>query len=343
MNLFFQIIGIIAFSIVVAIVVAFLWLRWKIKRVFRDLEKAMDTSGGGIGPRRVHLRRIQAPASEGIEDRVRQLERLGYVRQGDYEVESLGGTRVVGLSDPSAGAMASLYDHPAVGIVCDLVIRYQDGSSLTVTNAPAGQDLDQREGHVKLFRPGAEIPDLQRLLAAERRIEPSKVWIRDEWAAGFEKAYADDMDWRLSKGISADEVRRIAEGMGGGFEDDVIDVTASSLEATRIEELTRGCLDSYLSAAAHSAAEWEALREGVHVVHEAMAADDAMVVFHELVGDDMVDEATLDAIERFEEEGLPARQLIERARGLLPEHQRFRRPGSVEHPVGADLWVRSHR
>jgi hypothetical protein len=338
MGLFFQIIGIIAFSIVLAILVAFLWLRWKIKRVFRDLEQVMESTGRGIGPRRIHLRRIDAPAEDEIEDCVRQLERLGYQRMGDYEIDEMGGLRLVGFTDPSAGAMAALYDHPVAGVVCDLVVRYQDGSALTVTNAPTGHELDQREGHPRVFRPGVSIPELQRILASERRMEPTRVWSREEWAAGFERAYAEDMEWRLAKGVSGDEVRRVARGMGGDFEDGVIDVTVGSLQAHRVAELSQACLETYLDETDPTDEEWEHLEERVRVVHDAMDTNDAMTIFFELLGGGMIDEASLEAVERLSEEGLPARVLIERALQLVPGHARYRRLGSVDEPVAADLW-----
>jgi hypothetical protein len=93
--------------------------------------------------------------------------------------------------------------------------KTEDDRSLTVTTAPAGQELDQPAGHEKIFDTSLSIAQMCDLVLRRRPQGAFEKWNVANFAAKFEAAYAKEMDWRRSRGgVTREEVRRVAEATG---------------------------------------------------------------------------------------------------------------------------------
>jgi hypothetical protein len=133
---------------------------------------------------------------------------LGFTDVGIYTVDVLP-VAIRFLINESERQYAAIYEHPQAGVWINLVILYDDGTSLTFTNSQ-DRGLEQRPGHpiVYAHRASAEALHAATLQQARgevsrKRITPASI-VRD-----FEKAWADGIHWRKNRGISEMEVASV--------------------------------------------------------------------------------------------------------------------------------------
>lgn len=99
---------------------------------------------------------------------------------------------------PEARACASILDAEGASQLIDVVCTFEDGTWLTVTNAPAGLDTFENPWPAKLHRPGAGAEELHQAMleqAAGRSLRPLTV---DDFASLFQQFWEEDM--RLRRG-----------------------------------------------------------------------------------------------------------------------------------------------
>ena len=189
---------------------------------------------GAAGPRatraakRIHLRRADAfPLKDpaGVEALRRPLLHAGFTDAGLYVIEVLA-LAVRFLKGCEDGLYAAVYDkHPAAGTWVDVVTLYEDGTSVTVNNLARASALDERPGHRKVRIAGAKALDVYEAMKKERARDGKRALrLTDaDLPVRFEKAYADEMDWRDARGgPTEDEIRRIAAASGRTLTDEEV-------------------------------------------------------------------------------------------------------------------------
>jgi len=197
---------------------AVLWLFFKfgpaqlIRRVTMALlgKKGLEEVGRKAlaqQPDRITLGAAQPPTKPQVLVAVSSLERRGFQRAGSFQVREMKGLMLHLLLKTEDSALAVVYDHPKAGVWADLFSRYADGTSFTVTNAPAGNALDQRPGHPSVKAPGQPPAMLAMRLTRERPAGELRAVTAAEFPRVFEQAYEESMAWRKGKGLSAAEVR----------------------------------------------------------------------------------------------------------------------------------------
>ncbi|HSL71232.1 MAG TPA: hypothetical protein VK864_13380 [Longimicrobiales bacterium] len=159
-------------------------------------------------PDRITLQPGPGPAKPEASNAVTALERRGFERAGSYVVREMKGVNVHLLVKPAEGAVAVVYEHVKAGVWADLASRYVDGTSFTITSAPAGNGLDQMPGHVSVAAPRQSPVVLAARLVTERPAGALRQIRAAEFARVFEQAYEESMAWRKGKGVSAAEVKR---------------------------------------------------------------------------------------------------------------------------------------
>jgi hypothetical protein len=118
-----------------------------------------------------------------------------------------------------------------VGCFVDVVVKNTTGKSFTATNAPSGGTLDQREGHVKVFDKTLTIPGMFELVKERRPDGPWEAWTAENFKSKFETAYAEEMDWRATRGgVTSDEVRRTAQATGKQYTEEQIQQATRQLQ-----------------------------------------------------------------------------------------------------------------
>lgn len=145
----------------------------------------------------------------------RELESLGFTPMGIYHVREMPGVTLAAFTQSNQAVCAVIYRHPMAGVFIDMVSMSENDRGLTVTNAPAGGNLDQPPGHAKIFEPKAALRRLYDRVLAERPEGPYRRVDASNFVRVFETEYAREMEWRAKRGgPTADEVRREAHAMG---------------------------------------------------------------------------------------------------------------------------------
>jgi hypothetical protein len=154
--------------------------------------------------------KLGPPAKEEAAGAVKALERRGFTGAGSFSVREMAGLVVHFMAKPADSAVAVVYEHPKIGVWCDMYSRYTDGNSFTVTSAKQGGSLEERPGHRTLRSPGQPPAMLHVRLLNERPAGNLEQIPAAGVAQRFTQAYAESMAWRKAKGISAAEVRGAA-------------------------------------------------------------------------------------------------------------------------------------
>jgi hypothetical protein len=210
--------------IIAAIVVVLAAAVWYFLRKF---------SGFLNPPLRIHLvpeiagRRC---SKEEIESYKHDLDSNGFDDIGSFRIPEIPGMVVIGFTQSYMNVCAVVYDHPLVGCFLDLYSESEDGRSLTVSNAAAGEELDQPPGREKVIDKTLSAPEMYDLVLRDRPAGPHKLIDASNFVDEFQAAYAKEMDWRVNRGgVTEDEVRRSAAAVGVESEE-AIQRTAGKLQ-----------------------------------------------------------------------------------------------------------------
>lgn len=210
-------------SIVVIGILALLIVIWPvIRRVLKLLlfRTAARVALKDVGDRalakqveEVHLvKKTVFGTTELDEERERMAEPLlnrGFTKVGMFDIPEMPGLDIFQLVNVNTNAYANLYSHPRAGKWVELVTRYQDGVFCSYSTQIA-RGLEHRPGDVHVNAPGADSGELYDRMLRERPQAPMVQLTSDEVPRLFEKGYRELTFWRRHKGISPEEVAKVA-------------------------------------------------------------------------------------------------------------------------------------
>ena len=134
----------------------------------------------------------------------------GFTRVGFFAVPEMPGLDIYQLVNVETNVYANLYSHPKAGKWTELVSRYEDGVFCSFSTQIA-RGLEHRPGDVHVNAPGSDPGDLYDRVLRERPQKGELVQlVPEEVPRLFEKGYRELMFWRRNKGISAEEVAKVA-------------------------------------------------------------------------------------------------------------------------------------
>ena len=179
--------------------------------VSRLFARAIGDDALAKQPDTIHLSRASAAAwkdaaaAGAIAD---PLLARGFEDAGTYRIQEMP-VVVRLLAHPGDSLLAAVYEHPQVGVWCDVVGRYEDATSITFTTAkPSG--LDHRPGHPTVNAPGLNPASLLARVRAERPKGVLRPVTVKTVVRVFEESYAESMAWRKRRGVTAREVAEVA-------------------------------------------------------------------------------------------------------------------------------------
>jgi len=143
---------------------------------------------------------------------VRGFERQGFRSGGTFLIDEMPETFVQLFVHPDENLIGVAYEHPQAGHWADVVEYRTDGTGTTWTSAPE-TGLDPRPGHTQIREPGASVDRLVARARSERGPGPAQSFHPSELAALVERAYAEESAWRKSRGITREEMERIARNL----------------------------------------------------------------------------------------------------------------------------------
>ncbi len=240
----------------------------------------------GRPARRIHLVKKAAIAwqhPEKVRALVQPLLARGFKDAGLFEIPEMHQLRMQALVHPENGALGAVYEFPKFGVWLDLVFRFEDGGALTCTTNP-GPSLEDRPGFPKVRQHEQDSVKLyERLLhekPLDRKVAPVKI---ADFVPLFEKAYADEMDWRAAKGMSSNELRSTAEATGhAGASEDALDLTKTIHDAQQLRNLDESFRERFAAEQRISESAWKPKQKSVIVVHDRLPARTVVEQFEKL-------------------------------------------------------------
>jgi hypothetical protein len=160
-------------------------------------------------PDSITLTRVATPAWQdaSVPQILTSLRTAGFKDAGVYSVDKMPGVKVAILAKPEDCVAAHVYEHPKTGTWIELVTRYQDGTSTTLTTLPStGQN---QPAWLTTIRAGkAPAGELVRQFIQERRWRSGvmKPVSAEQAPREFEEGFAKYMSWRKATPMTADEV-----------------------------------------------------------------------------------------------------------------------------------------
>lgn len=325
--------------LILVVLIVFLLLLRRRKR----LKKPLDAVNEKVAtPSKIHLKKDPAPDwLKGVETKkvLTRLVKSGFKPGRAYTVTEMPDVLLLSLFHRKTGVVCVLYKHVQAGEWVDLVVQYESGEELTISNAPHGGELDQRPGAIKVFLPNAPLSELSAAYNKHALKKPKVKIDVDNFRDVFEKAYAADMQWRAERGgVTKEEIHRVAEGMSRVFQPDVITETHRYIKEEELYQRHYDCIEEFRNTAYISAEEWTSYEDkgDFIIVTEAVDAD----VYLEYLGDNL--NLTEEWVEKFKKTARNANaveKLFHKVNKSMPRHLRARKIGSVEKPVIADIYI----
>ncbi|MCX5661929.1 MAG: hypothetical protein NTW19_19800 [Planctomycetota bacterium] len=327
-----SLVGLLILGAIAAAIVAKMFLG-KFRKALR--EATLDTSATGKTPATIHLTRRDAllwTATARVAGLIDAFRGLGFEPIGYFTVDEMPDIKLQAFIHRGENLWGVLYEHAKVGVWVDLVARYQDGGSVTLSNSPHGGVMDPRPGHDKIHDKEAEPAELfakwQGLAdrPAVQPIEPA------DFQPSFEKAYTDEMAWRAARGgPTPEEIRRAGEASGKEYSEETIAAAGKLLTGRSRETLEELILREFARLEGTTYEELQGIREQFIVVDDGMAVDAVMEHFADVFAEGL--------LQRPASLGLPPRKLFSSLNHLLPPSRQHKLVRTVTTPVEADVYL----
>jgi hypothetical protein len=355
MMLFLQIAAALLVSMVLVVVGFWFWIKWRLRRAFRELGDSVKEMGQALQalkssagtPSRIHVRAL-APLpfddTAGERSVVAPLLSAGFSDLGSFCVEELPALKVHALMNVQEAAYAVVYEMQGPGVWLDLFCRYPDGTSVTYSPSPE-TGLERPPGKPIIRDRDADAATLYRRFVQERPTGPFVPVSAETFITRFETAYAEEQDWRNSRGgVSEREIRRIASRQGEPADDFTIQL-ARHVEAARAAAATSEAVkERFFAAAGWDAQQRREVGDALLVIHERTPHDELVDAYLTAADPGLEGEAfdawhereSADA--RRQTADLSPRRAFEVLNATLPAGKRFEKLGDVSDPIAADVY-----
>jgi len=335
METFLQISGgvFLALIFLILIVFLFLWFKWK---TFRKYFSVADIPT----PSRIHLIPDISPdwiEEEAADNAMSAFRDLGFSDVGAFKIKEMRLVQLFAFVHEREHLMAVVYRQKNIGVWSDVCLEYENGNSLTVSNAPMGGELDIRPGSLKIADKTLNEIELVERIVKERESDNYRPVSVGSFSIRFEESYAEDMDWRNQRGgPTKDEIRRVAENMNFEFSEDQIDEAYLESIETTMGRLNEECVGQFIETTDISVAKWESVRDDIFTVHEKIP--------HKLLLEYLKDYADLpeDQWKRLDsliDVNMQVTELFALMNERLPHELRFEKLGAISEPVKAEIYA----
>lgn len=175
-----------------------------------------------------------------ITELIDVFQKNGFELAGHYDCPEMPGVKISAFIKPSEQLIGVIYDHPIAGIWEDICVEYNDGESLTVSNAIMGHEMDHMPQSTKIYIKGRPLEELISKVLSERKNKSRKTITKEEFSANFEKAYKKEMKWRMDRGgPNALEVKRVADEMGVSLNSEKMQTKTQQLQKIWMKEKSK--------------------------------------------------------------------------------------------------------
>lgn len=309
----------------------YFWFKWK--KIKNDFSATKPPT-----PSRIHLVPDAEPdwvSEDSAEQAISAFSSLGFADIGAYKIKEMKSVKLFALVHTQEQITAVVYNHEDVGVWSDVEIEYENGESLTVSNAPLGGEMDVRPNARKIIFKDLDEIQLFEKAMLERKSGQYKFVSAENFASEFERSYAEDMDWRNRRGTTKEEIRRIAENMDGDFSDEDIDAAYFQSAENMIKRLNEECIQSFIETTDMRVSEWEKVRDNIFTIHEKIPQKMLLEYIEDYIG---LSEEQRAELESFIDPDKPVNELFEAINERLPEELKSKKVGEISEPVRADIY-----
>ncbi len=338
--------------VVVATLVGVVLLLWLLLRfalpwwLDRKIAAMADMAqNAGIAARITLAHAVQAWQQPGTAALIDEMLALGFTEVGRFAVREMPTMQLWAGSHLQDGVAVVVYDHGTMPSFFDLVRVYDDHATCTVTTNP-------------IHDPGNVPPGSSCIADPAMQPQMALDTLRSQPLAGnplpldvgnfepiFVELYARSMDHILSKQMpDADGMRavgtRVSEATGTSMpelDEQQMRLAVDMQRDTRLAALQEAIIDRFLQSGQIGAREWERVRDRLAIVHDLLSREDAAG----LARSNCDYEAIEPMVARVLAQELSPLDTFETITAALPDTQRLRLLGEVDHPLYAQLYVTS--
>lgn len=257
---------------------------------------------------------------------------LGFRPDGYFEIKQTPGVKLQAFTHAGEQLWGILYEHPKAGVWADLVACKQDGGSVTVSNAPMGGTLDHRPNHDKVYLKGSPVADLFARMQQEVSRPNLKPVDPGTFKAFFERAYMEEMAWRVSRGgVTEEEIRRQSEASGEEYSQETLQLTHQVMSDQARETLKELALREFAKLEGTTYEELQEKMDEFIVVDDAMPEDDMTDLFE--------DHLNQGRVQMTEPDGRGSRSFFKSLNGQLTSNYQYRLVRELTTPVAADVYM----
>lgn len=294
----------------------------------------------GMRPLRLTTQALGEPAiwknGKAVWRSRRYFESQGFHWVTDMQIKEVEGLVCCCLLNDQ-GAAVVLNDHSRMGFWVDLCLAHGERGGLTVTSQSDSVEIKIPPFSQKFILEDASPEELW-LLFQEKCLAIDSDSIRPMTAESllkdFERSYADQVDWRNSRGVTRREVRRRLESLGQKPSNEELDETWRRESEVAAQELSDGLLFRFAEQLEENGGASFEANESV-AIHDGLGADGLLRELCRFMDDD-----------EYEATELPPACLNEQARAafavvqeMLPEEARFSHVGHLSFPLDTDFYL----
>lgn len=294
---FLKLVAAFIVAIILLVVAIVLFIRWKWKRFLKNMmEAAGAQASSGVPPFRIKLEpqddddEVEWFHEDDVKTQMQQFESSGFTSLGDYAVEGLP-LKVRGFQHQDQNAYGVIYDHVAAGVWSDVVRRYEDESSWTVSSAKE-HGMDAAPWHTPCFLPGQPVNELLSRLVESSPVSGIQTTGADKFVSRFEAAYKREMNWRIERGGATEqEIRRICEKNGQDCTAEQVEQIQGLWKTAIGEFLSEQLLRGWRKESGMPARENDRIADRLVVIHKRLTPDQVLEASRsDFDGDDVDDE-----------------------------------------------------
>jgi hypothetical protein len=250
----------------------------------------------------------------------------------------------------------SLWNHPQKGFVLafmelsldevknpdvltDVFVRFEDGSSLTVSNAPNEHPLPRPENSRLVHESSRKIQDLFAAVKAHipegRKIKAVKQ-AKPYYQQHFEHYSA--WLWQETQ-LRSPEVKALASTLGITLDDELIEELVAHGRTQRSDLKSQSIVDAFARQTSMSESQWASVCDRLVVVHDEMGANEIADCCYDLF--DEVDEALAEALDRLANAEV-LQDPLSKFHDLMSGHalaESLRRVANINKPIRAEIYL----
>lgn len=267
MELLLQILGAAFIALIAVAIGGFFWVR----RFFRRMRDQMARQTPG----EITLVAVQGSVvfdEPTVRARIDKLRQAGFIDVGVFQVDPMEGFTLMGLVRNADCAVAAVYHHPDMGVYADVVVRYEDGAGMTVSNAPVGDGLDVKPGDEKFVIETDSFVELYEELKRRRADRPCVRVSVSGFKKEFEQAYREQMAWHDGRGgITREEFTRIATRDGEHHDPEALEAAFDTIKQQEVDRWHEECITAFTEETTMPVSAWVRYEDSLFIVSDTIA------------------------------------------------------------------------